>query len=612
MTADQCKKPLEELKKGPIPDTALPSVDAAILAAKAALIIQRVWKKRLRCRVRRSDRVEPPEFVEVSIVIDKLEEVRVVAPLFWAAPKAPCNPAVAQLQRETGPLLVEDESEAVPSLQWAEEEALTTDTKYPNAVEAQELPRSSWIDEEFIFLEEGRRGPELVDVVRRGVFMEEDELVNRQNLQATTSFASCRRVLVGTVQLEQQQDEEQRGQEMGSTVDEPRSGGAGGEGAATNIEISVDFDQFGAHHGSEPSGSAVPASGKGDRDEQPKSLAQGAVTTQDGFDRFVVFSGSWFPSNAHVADSNAPNPRNDLIYVGDLAVAGDLLRTGHLHQQREQARGIREDFILLPGGNPMVAMLGADPFVQENDARRDELDPRSLAESWLSGREAGSDRTGDEDAIGDGDSTEETKTQPIVSTSLCSEMESLPESFADGEAIRSLSESGGEVREGLRVDEGGETLLLHGSGTKADPFSALEVLESGASETLTRIHVQYSEEVALEDRSSASCGQSEAQSLMQLAPANATAVISTSRPRLDMDKRLEFLRVLDEFKRCLRPSSASPSSSSSTEDTPPSLSRSSASSKVQHADLGSEAEDEEAMDDTLQKARQNDQAAHIL
>ncbi|KAL4157596.1 hypothetical protein PRNP1_006613 [Phytophthora ramorum] len=80
-----------------------------------------------------------------------------------------------------------------------------------------------------------------------------------------------------------------------------------------------------------------------------------------------------------------------------------------------------------------------------------------------------------------------------------------------------------------------------------DPMRALKVMKSAVTETMARIHTEYRHEVVQDDRN------------QQLEPSPIVPIETTARPRLDGDKRMEFLRVLGDFKRCLRQSSSEPS-----------------------------------------------------
>ncbi|KAK1928751.1 hypothetical protein P3T76_015069 [Phytophthora citrophthora] len=77
-----------------------------------------------------------------------------------------------------------------------------------------------------------------------------------------------------------------------------------------------------------------------------------------------------------------------------------------------------------------------------------------------------------------------------------------------------------------------------------DPMITLNIMKSAVTNAIAQIQHEYSPQPA--------CNQ-----LLEAAP-----IIPVAQLRLDEDKRLEFLRVLNDFKRCLRPTSCTSSTMS--------------------------------------------------
>ncbi|KAG6580047.1 uncharacterized protein IUM83_16035 [Phytophthora cinnamomi] len=83
--------------------------------------------------------------------------------------------------------------------------------------------------------------------------------------------------------------------------------------------------------------------------------------------------------------------------------------------------------------------------------------------------------------------------------------------------------------------------------SSADPMRTLEVVKTAVTTTMARIHSAYQDASAPDEQQ------------LEIPSSAAATSAAVSAIRVDEAKRLEFLRALDDFKRCLRPTSSSSS-----------------------------------------------------
>lgn len=271
-------------------------------------------------------------------------------------------------------------------------------------------------------------------------------------------------------------------------------------------------------------------------------------------DRFVVFSD--FGEASSTVDSALS--RNDLISVGDLALARSLLCDRHHGQTANHLNGYSDGFI--PLTLPTFSPQAAEPSKQSLkvwDEPSIEYSKQAVT-GCSEGFEPGNQVEDNDNAVVDDDTTNRNQdgaAQPFDQfdaepDALVLQRESLWTWLSnrdDGISLASLSSS---TNSACSEDQAAEDTASRQSGP-ADPMRALQVVKSAVTKTMARIR----------DEQHAACQQQQQESETPTSPPPAPAPTAASNrtPRLDEAKRLEFLRALEDFKRCLRPTS-SPSS----------------------------------------------------
>ncbi|EGZ16686.1 hypothetical protein PHYSODRAFT_330747 [Phytophthora sojae] len=289
-------------------------------------------------------------------------------------------------------------------------------------------------------------------------------------------------------------------------------------------------------------------------DQRAVNLNIQLLTSPALLDRFVVFSD--FGEASSTVDSALS--RNDLISVGDLALARSLLCDRHHGQTANHLNGYSDGFI--PLTLPTFSPQAAEPSKQSLkvwDEPSIEYSKQAVT-GCSEGFEPGNQVEDNDNAVVDDDTTNRNQdgaAQPFDQfdaepDALVLQRESLWTWLSnrdDGISLASLSSS---TNSACSEDQAAEDTASRQSGP-ADPMRALQVVKSAVTKTMARIR----------DEQHAACQQQQQESETPTSPPPAPAPTAASNrtPRLDEAKRLEFLRALEDFKRCLRPTS-SPSS----------------------------------------------------
>ncbi|KAG3241314.1 hypothetical protein PI124_g13830 [Phytophthora idaei] len=273
------------------------------------------------------------------------------------------------------------------------------------------------------------------------------------------------------------------------------------------------------------------------------------------FGRFVVSSGSALTSNG--VDTKLPH--HDLISVGDLALARSLLYAEHHGQTTINQVEHHNDLIPLTLPSPSIYASGSSTLSEVLPGQPVSMrDPPPIAETNPTGR------YGDECAYArsatghvalqvqdNGRPSQEPEDQEPkdMVRRKCSLawgellMEGSRTRSDDSASCTSSPSNGNNSSiESRAVDKAVDILPQHCS---TDPMCALHVITSSFTETVARIH---SDEHDNQQTEAAPSSQ------------HPIPVAQPSRLRLDEEKRIEFLRVLNDFKRCLRPPSSCSSS----------------------------------------------------
>ncbi|KAL3660227.1 hypothetical protein V7S43_014758 [Phytophthora oleae] len=532
----------------PTPKKPVSIINGVIEAANAALLIQRMWRRKLAsCR----EQKRGSERNEVTLIIDK--HVESVTPLFSAV-KMSCQTNDVSKARA-------DDVAAISAV-GDEVVGICSSMKAAGGLVARSSSYDPWTDQDLIFLEEGRCIGELQEAVRRRTSMDQDELVWKRPQHVIQQLETRR---VSTIQKTRRKRAHRRKPQLLLNID-PQVETPGTTEKLVPIQTpkqlctetanntlltgkklrrEVEFPHVRLLKHRISKGKVALRAGRipsktrrlftrvdqahtklsrvsnstnqpqaGDRsdsnqadndmanDHRDETLKTDPSSDPQLFDRFVVFSNS-----KEMEDAMATKPlRNDLICVGDLALARSLLY--------EKRHPLSSDIVDHPNDFIPFTLAPTNPPENEHPDEQESIEGQLL---WHSERYTQVDMSATED-FAQGVSASTHSTGSNASTDSCTAKDAV---------TQRLSQS------------------------TADPMIALNVMKSAVTKTMTRIHCKYREEAPHDDHQPAS------NQLLEAAP-----IIPVAQLRLDEDKRIEFLRALNDFKRCLQLSSCASSTMS--------------------------------------------------
>ncbi|GMF13755.1 unnamed protein product [Phytophthora lilii] len=613
------------------------SINNVIAIANAVSLIQRMWRQSRQMQEARDP--DMSENIQVSLVIDKNSASQSLTPLFPAA--------YMKYQR-----MMKDEKNAENELcqavnEYKAKSSSTMDSKEVISTDGPEniYQYEPWTDQELVFLEEGRCVGELDESVRKGVFMDDNELVWKRpqhiiqqlETQRIAAIQKARRRPTSTPLTDTlDSDQDITGNIVPASplppahsllqdplpqidVNEPSleqcerrkpricirkhsrkmvlsrvktlpakvgkitvqraktSRWRQCIGADTSEKVEqrqlVVFSQGPSIENDQVSSNSVDNQTINNAGQQDPSLSQSDeskdCSSPNMLDRFVLFSNSDNMSN----DEDCNSYRNDLVSVGDLALARSLLRQKGRCNQGSNAETERHNgFIPLKHPSPLLSSRKSigeasdKPSSTKSEALLDTVCARSQDNDLDYCFNVDSSNSGDvrarlnsSDVFSDRHQITHLEDDPKVFEPphllwSCDDMDLHPEGKDDNSnGNNSLASSAlppPSESNNLLAEEETPEMSLH-SGT--DPMRALVVMKSAVVETMAQIHTKYRDDTASDDQAVLPNQLSELPSLPP-PPFSAAAV---TRPHLDEAKRIEFLRVLDDFKRCLRASCAS-------------------------------------------------------
>ncbi|KAG7388873.1 hypothetical protein PHYPSEUDO_011707 [Phytophthora pseudosyringae] len=624
---------------------AVSSINDMIVATNVVLSIQRRWRRNRRLvRTRRKH----SEHNEVTLTIDK--DCERVIPAFSAANVRCDQVTKRQTVKDASSLQNDKEYDVAGSSAVKDDEPGDTGSRAKSAgdMTASHPSYHPWTDQDLVFLEEGRCIGELHESVRRGNFMDRDELVWKrpqhviQQLETrrVSTFQKHRRKRTHSRKVQDQLvlPLNRKVDASGSSVNDvretilpvqefvhvvppsdhaqaasapenstkptremmiPRKSklprvhllkhraarvsvrvrrvqGVGQENRNANcpareeetpcerITDGRQIDEVRSNRSEEQTGSLSDDTG-GVEEPNNSTLEQvsssEADTSTNVLDRFVVFSDCEQTSD----EVDAKLSRNDLIHVGDLALARSLLYDErHCHAVNNVVE-YHDGFIPLTLSTPSMlsACLPSEEPLDKQASRRDRTLIATPCDSVRYLEEDASDD--DADSCVDNNAENAVAAPLKYDASIRQEPEDLDRreylwsweelllqangcrTRSDGSASSTSSLSSGNNASSHSCAVADAPMPPQCSRPAADPVRVLNVMRSAVAETMTRIHSDYRGPPPEQGTTS--------NQLPDTAPI--IPVAHPSRLRLDEAKRLEFLRVLGDFKRCLRPPLAS-------------------------------------------------------
>ncbi|ETI36775.1 hypothetical protein F441_17034 [Phytophthora nicotianae CJ01A1] len=582
-------------------------INDVIAATNAVLSIQHMWRRKRLNHQKHEETDHGPDrkisdHTEVKLIIDK--NCADIIPLFRAAkPSSKCS--VTKLQsNEVSALHSENE------IDLGEDSVVNSNVMSAVPNHPSYYP---WTDHELVFLEEGRCIGELQDAVRRGNSVDQDELVWKRPQQVIQKLETRRVSMIQKTRRKREPKSKSRNPLIPSngatasvlsivhTVAAPASSMTRGKkmhqrkhklprgyrfklrntrrksmlrvkkDSAKSQKLFIreqctadkyeDYDhgepRFKASKGeAEPRATPDPPHMDGivqcsennekQADSRLNDLAEIEAKHLNSdqplaldTDRFVVFSGSELPRSGVGPELS----RNDLISVGDLALARSLLYNECRCQFTSDKVEHVNDVIPLTLTTPSIYASVLPGLV-------------SMMDSVIVAETYSTERNGDEHAHGSvtehaeledtqGYSSQEPKYvgHPWVWEELLVRMEdSRTRSDDSASDITAPSRGNSNPNESCAIDKAEDSMPQR---CPPDSMCALKATKSSVAEMITRVRKEYGDNQ-----------QTEAAPSSQ----HPIPVAQPSRLQLDEEKRIEFLRVLTDFKRCLR---SSPSCSSS-------------------------------------------------
>ncbi|EEY60542.1 uncharacterized protein PITG_13261 [Phytophthora infestans T30-4] len=265
------------------------------------------------------------------------------------------------------------------------------------------------------------------------------------------------------------------------------------------------------------------------------------------YDRFMVFPGAALTSN----NMDTKHSRNDLISVGELALARSLL------YDKQQCQATINEVEHL---NDLIPLTSAVPSIHvSRSGKLSEIlpeQPEAMRGSALVAEIYPTERNGDGYAYGSSatereslEDNERSGQEPRESSRCKNSWEKLHvrvgscRTRSDDCASYTPSPSSGSFNfiKPCEAEKAADVLPQHCS---TDLVFSLNSSKSSVTKTVLQTHRQY------RDQHDDTCNQQ-----TEAAPSSQypIPVAQLSQPRLDEEKRDEFLRVLNDFKRCLRP-----------------------------------------------------------
>jgi len=574
------------------------SIDDVIVAANAVLAMQRAWRRK-RLVGRSTEHCASAE--RVTIAVD--QSCASVTPLFAAASRR-----VQQLAAQ--PKLEVD----VPTLGGACAAASPTredEAAHDGKPFVSDTCYDPWTDHELVFLEEGRCVGELHESVRRGVLMDDDELVWKRPQhviqQLETQRVATIRKRRSTRSLGRQSkhsvmlitdaktdagltpsvgDASTRGNPFPRSskgnfarrkrklrrprplkyrgVDtrgrtsckakgllvcaqrgaQARGGNSIADGGSGDEETLKDV----AAETQDTSRSVQEANRSPSHDEEPSDEPIRGAGDAVVLDHFVVFTDSG-------GGLDAKHSRNDLITVGDLALARSLLRDDRHSRAGKDVAAHYRDFIPLILSSPSCrAAQTGDLKHEATPANRKELGasacPSGSARADFNGLEA-LERFSQEALPVDDKPAPHHSVWPWEDLSLELECKSARDQDAVPSSYSPIPCSGSN-------SSSAKSEAYSSACEPTQDASSTYAMKSSVAETMARINIEYREDAEHNNELAVSSQENE-----ECSPQSPVAAIPAIRARLDQDQRMEFLRVLGDFKRCLQPLSSCSSSTCS-------------------------------------------------
>ncbi|GMF43064.1 unnamed protein product [Phytophthora fragariaefolia] len=275
---------------------------------------------------------------------------------------------------------------------------------------------------------------------------------------------------------------------------------------------------------------------------EPKTLSRSEAVKQ-----FVVFS-SFSDESRRIEHDRS---RNDLISVGDLALARSLL---YNRQHCQISSNLTEDSESLI---PLTLPSSSPPPSNHNTEAWNAAEPKQPTEMTTGWSDCGSANEKDscvcDNNVGADDVDaktfsgiqpsarfkEDVEEAPEHHESLWSWDDLLPRREGHHDGGASLALSSATTTSAQAIDDSPEARSHPCSQRNADPLHALEVVKTAMTVTTAQNRSAH------RDEQPPACNQRP--------PPRPSPNAVTIRPHLAEAQRLEFLRVLEDFKRCLSP-----------------------------------------------------------
>ncbi|KAF4129306.1 hypothetical protein GN958_ATG21570 [Phytophthora infestans] len=561
---DTSGKPLREAK-----ETAA-RINDVIVATNAILSIQRMWRSRRK----------PKDGRAVVLIIDKSCDVN-ATPLFHAE-NARCEQATNQKVRVASNLHVDSEHDVGNDLVVNGSEVDAKDSSAKSLISSRPC-NHPWTDLELIFLEEGRCIEELQESVRRGNSVDQGELVWKRPHQIIQRLEAQRLSMVKKTRRKREHRQKcpallvpSAGPDIGAeklkaeTLSVRAASTVTSQGHPKTIQKSILQRQcklprvfrlkrtnttkklvLRATRGPSKAQKLLGQDQQASRacDQHGHAVPSRLISKEEAgvYDRFMVFPGAALTSN----NMDTKHSRNDLISVGELALARSLL------YDKQQCQATINEVEHL---NDLIPLTSAAPSIHvSRSGKLSEIlpeQPEAMRGSALVAEIYPTERNGDGYAYGSSatereslEDNERSGQEPRESSRCKNSWEKLHvrvgscRTRSDDCASYTPSPSSGSFNfiKPCEAEKAADVLPQHCS---TDLVFSLNSSKSSVTTTVLQTHRQYRDQ-----HDDTFNQQTEAAPSSQYP----IPVAQLSQPRLDEEKRDEFLRVLNDFKRCLRP-----------------------------------------------------------
>lgn len=582
------------------------AVDSIIIAANAVVAIQRTWRKWHLKQTSKgfNDESEADHGAQVQLVIDRDRKEQAITPLF-------------RFPRQTKPDLRTNDQEqnAIHSILGDGDVQISEASEDHTGAELVtrsdcHISHHPWTDHDLIFMEEGRLIGELEEAVRSGKIIDDSEVLwkrpqlvieniekqrvslirKTRRLRATNAGKLGSFLFAGNKRDDQVQMtktspsvEEETGVTLSASRKQrskrcrlPRVRMRKRRRAQKQIKLNHSAKASGEPP-EQSSGEYCPQEKPSDTSE---SLAQEIGLNSDAHDggsanvsieeaaiemvpvedhrndclretRIVPFQAARhnfvFFQDVTTSGEVDGASRNDLITVGDLTIAARLLSDEHRRGNVSTENNVlarRNEFIPLSFSTHAASSTVVDDRNDHISEGWTSLNEGQCCSSTVADVADGCKPSGDHGMAH----------SERIRINECSGADNFMQHTRRSQDFFSLESSSAILPDNQRSHDWRVDLDEHSCcGSDSDnALFALKAMQGTVADTMTKLH-ELRNEFIHQDQ--------------PLPPRNDSVELiaqTAAKPRLDEDKRLEFLRVLDDFKRCLRPSSSTHTSNNSS------------------------------------------------